>query len=717
MPRYRKTVTWTKPDTSRLPDWSSEGVALIADLERRGMLERLTSEVRIRREGGFVGIDVLLHLLLFFSSRCGVGIKTFWSELRPHNIQLAALAGRKHLPSPAAVSRALGAVSCEVLRPHYRWLLVDVVGADEVLRHPSVVTRDARGEPWHVFDYDGTRHVLRHRALPEGDDLPEGERRSKAIAVPGHTGRKRGDAQIHRATLQHSGSGLWLDATLGPGNGEHRRDLELALATVVATCEKVSHPTERALFRMDGAHGWVPDFTACREHGVPFVTRLNRPELIEQPDVRRRLLEATWARVPDSGGGPRRSAADLGLVTVYPGDETIRDDGTPYDPITVRVVVSRFEREKAQRGRVIEGWQYEMFALDADPAAWPPAEGVAAYFGRTAEENRFEQEDKELILDRIFSYTLAGQEFATIIGLMTWNLRIARGFELDRPAPELPDQQPAAPEIDERPVPTATMPPDPTEPDPVLIGPMPAESAPVMEPEETRARLNEMLDQLDWTELLASRPGWQWRMGRGEVQCPDEQVLRLTSVDRPPRTRVFFTGERGVCHGCRLRSFCFASARPRAAKLVSFTVASEVAANIRDLVRQIPRRMSPVPLPASPPSPSRRGDLPVQPPSREPPGPYAVAVSLFLPAAARHTFAKAATKLTTHVMVDMPPVRRQPTLVAATVAARQHRRLTWTTHALRNALPDDAHVHVTYAGAGRLAGLLDHESTPHRDAA
>jgi len=298
MARHRKIVTWTKPDTSRLPDWSAQGVALIADLERRGMLEQLTSKIRIRREGGFVGIDVLLLLLLFFSSRCGVGIKTFWSRVRLYKVKLAALAGRKTLPSPSSVSRALDAVSQATLRPLYPWLLVDVVGAEEVLRHPSVVTRDAKGELWHEFDYDGTRHVLRHRALPEGEDLPEGVRRSGEIASPGYSGRKRGDTQIHRATLQHSGSGLWLFAALAPGNGEKRSDLEDALAIVVKTCEALGHPLERALMRMDGEHGWVPDFTACREHKVPFVTRLNRPGLLDQPDVRQRLFEATWVRVP-----------------------------------------------------------------------------------------------------------------------------------------------------------------------------------------------------------------------------------------------------------------------------------------------------------------------------------------------------------------------------------------------------------------------------------
>lgn len=718
MPRYRKTVTWTKPDSSRLPDWSAQGVVLFADLERRGMLESLTSRVQIRRQGGFVGIDVLLFLLLFFSSRCGMGRKAFWADLRPHQQQLAALAGRQNLPSATSVSRALDAACPETLRPLYPWLLFEVAGAQQVLRHPSVLTRDATGEGWHVFDYDGTRHVLRHRALPTGQDLPSGTRRSETIAAPGYRGRKRGDVQIHRSTLQHAGAGLWLFSAMAPGNGEKRRELDDALATVVRTCQALGHPLHRALIRMDGEFGGVPDFTACRAHGVPFVTRLNRPDLLDQPDVRQRLCEATWVRVPDSGGGPRRSAADLGRVTVYPGETTVRDDGTPYDPVTVRVIVSRFEQDQAQRGRVIEGWQYELFALDTDAVAWPAADGVAAYFGRTAQENRFAQEDQELRLDRIFSYGLAGQEFATVIGLMTWNLQIARGFELEPPPAALSAQSPSAPEIDVRRVPSATAVTDPPEAEPVGV---PPEPAPVFDPEGARAEWNEALDTLDWAMLLGSRPGWRWRVGRGELSCPDGQVLALSSVENPPRTRLFFSGRSGVCTDCRYRPACFASTASRARKMTSVTLDADTAARLRERWRLVPRRPPTAPVPTPPPSPqpkaNRRGDLPLQRLSEEPPGTYAIAVSLFLPAAARRGFAHAARNLTTHVEVDLPRPRRQPRLIAATVGARQHRRLTWTERVARNALPDEAQVHVTYAGAGRLAILLDDERAQARDAA
>ena len=94
MTRGKKTVTWTPVDASRLPDWTSEGVALIADLERREFLGQLEERLRIRREGGYAGIDVFVFLLYFFSSRLGIGLKTWWGRAREYKVALAALAGR-----------------------------------------------------------------------------------------------------------------------------------------------------------------------------------------------------------------------------------------------------------------------------------------------------------------------------------------------------------------------------------------------------------------------------------------------------------------------------------------------------------------------------------------------------------------------------------------------------------------------------------------------
>jgi hypothetical protein len=59
-------------------------------------------------------------------------------------------------------------------------LLHTVADVDTVLRHPAVQSYDALGEGWHVFDVDPTVSALRHRALPESDELPDPVRRRRS---------------------------------------------------------------------------------------------------------------------------------------------------------------------------------------------------------------------------------------------------------------------------------------------------------------------------------------------------------------------------------------------------------------------------------------------------------------------------------------------------------------------------------------------------------
>src|SRR5690606_30951943 len=133
---------------------------------------------------------------------------------------------RQKLPAPASVSRALDAVEPALLREASPWLLTEAPGVLDVLRHPAVMTYDAHGHAWHVFDLDPTVRTLRHRALPAGDDLPEAERRSRATGAPGHSGRKRGDVQFRRVDVQHAGAGLWVHTHLHQGNGDGAVDLD-----------------------------------------------------------------------------------------------------------------------------------------------------------------------------------------------------------------------------------------------------------------------------------------------------------------------------------------------------------------------------------------------------------------------------------------------------------------------------------------------------------
>jgi len=662
-------VSYTSADLDRIPDALTEGAALLMDLRHRGLVDTIGKLVRIRRQGGFCGLDVWVFLLLFFTSGIGRGVKSFWEDVaRPHAKRLAALAGRRRLPSPASLTRALGAVEPDLLRASSSELLMGVAQVDDLLRHPAVQTYDAQGQRWHLYDLDPTVKTLRHRALPVDEDLPEPRRRSADTGARGHSGRKRGDIQFRRTTVQHAGSGVWVHGHLSPGNGEGMLDFERALDSIVETSERLGHPLGRTLTRMDGEYGHVPWYTACRERGLPFITRLNRAKLYEDPEVLARLRSAIWYEVPDSRSGPRRSAADLGILTVHPGQATRRLDGRKYESIDVRVVVSRFPKAgKANHGQIVDGWQVELFAVDVPEAAWPAPEAITAYFGRNGEENRFAQEDRELGLDRIISYHLPGQELATLVGLALWNLQLVRGFELQRPPVVRPVQPPRQPRVDDRA-------PHDWPRDPVLC---------------------RLLDKLDWTSMLAKRPGWRWDASRGELICEEGRALTLTSV-RPKehaegRTGIILRRPVGGCEDCPPRPHCLRSERPQACKHVEIASPTPVAEKLRDRLSIIREPL----------------DTPIIEPIRDEPGPLAVLDTLFLPAVARHAFEQVFHGATLRVHVDVPPKNRQrPRLLAIDVADRQRRRKTWAQNVERNELPHDARVQVEVAGAKPIRTML-----------
>ncbi len=675
MARGSLEVTYDKVDASRIPDILTEGAALLVDLLQRGVIASVGERLRIRRQGGYCALDVWLVLWLFYTAGAkSQGVRAFWRVLGPCVGRVAALAGRQSLPSPSSLSRALDAVEPELFRPTASWLLTGIAEVDEVMGHPVAMSYDAKGEAWQVFDLDPTVTTLRQRGLPVDEDLPEPRRRAENTGAPGHSGRKRGDLQFRRVTVQHAGSGAWVHAHLSTGNGEGVVDFERALDTIVETCVRLEHPLDRALVRMDGEYGNVPWFTACRERGLPFITRLNRPKLYESPEVLARLRTATWHRVPDSKSGPQRAAADLGILTIPPGQRTRRPDGRRYEPVRVRVVASIFPHEgKAKRGRTLDGWQVELYAVDLPADAWPAPDAVAAYFGRTGQENRFAQEDRELGLDRIVSYHLPGQELASVVGLSVWNLRVARGFAMDPPTAERPVQQLRAAEADDR-VPAAWP------RDPVIHG---------------------ILDELDWAALLAKREDLTWDPDAGVLRCADGRELTLTTVRRREhargRTGIIFRRPTGGCEECEPRQGCLQSTRPMAPKHAELSIPTPTAKKLRARLRGVRSKES-VRNPSTTPA--------ITPVTRSP-GHRQAIESMFLPATARQAFRAIFQGATLHVDVELPdPPSPCLTLVADDEAHRQRRRKTWQQNLDRYALPEDAKVRIQVAAGPELRAML-----------
>lgn len=706
------SVTHTTRSTSRLPDWAVPGALALDDLRERGMCGLLLERVRIQREGGFPGFDVFLFLLFLFAGGGVPGIRSFWRRAGDWSEQLAALAGREGLPSSSAMSRALARVSMEEVRALRSFMLFDVPGLKEVLQHPSCQMRDATGALWHGFHKDGTRKVFRQRALPRAtDEMPEARRRS-VDARQGYTGRKRGEVQYHRQVVQHAGSGAWLMSELAPGNGNQREELMLALDTVQETMECLGHPLDRSVLCMDGADGWVPTYHACRAKGVAFVTRLTRPELLDQQDVRERLRTGTWYVVPDSGSGPRRLAIDLGIVTVRPGPATRRPDGGAYEPVDVRVVVTRFEQPDRDRGcgRRLDGWRYEMFATTLDSEAWPASEVVWLYYNRCGQENQFLHEDRELGLDHIFSYHIPGQAFATLVGLAFWNLQIAMGFRATPPPVDAGPCRPRELEPDATPCTLGLVEPSPkTDEQPLVEVELP----------ELERRLLHMVAGLEIEKRIPE--GWVWDPDKG-LSCEDSRPLLLSGVTSPKNSKrpelIFKRPHRG-CEECPTRPGCLVSADPHKAKQWHFMLNEEqLHPQFREVMNQtqLARRRERskkafrAKRPMSPSSPANpfRVQAAADPAMTHTVG---CASSSFLPAAARARARDRWRDVEIFVEVIRPTARESNhPLVAANEEVRQHRRQTWTQRQRRNGLLASTLVQVTIGWPPGHPALEDHRS-------
>jgi hypothetical protein len=303
-----------------------------------------------------------------------------------------------------------------------------------------------------------------------------------------------------------------------------------------------------------------------------------------------------------------------------------------------------------------------------------------------------------------------------IAGLMAWNLRLVRGFEIDPPPLEATHAPPRAIDSDSRPMPapdTGTAqerasneqlsPPEAPSPAPTV----PAPDSP----------LAHLLDTLNWTKLLSARPGWTRQKGSEDILCPYGQALRLSSVEidaiRRHRARVFFQVRPGVCLHCPHRERCFTLSTRYAQKIVNFTVSPAVAHLIRDRLddaRGRPRHRCPGEQPpagrteelalASGPVPDEALDVPVA-------GPLTATTSLFLPARARRLFDLNARQVDVYVQIDLPaePIPH-PALLARSVADRQHQRQSWQDRFLRYALPEEAEVHITVEGPPVIAPLF-----------
>lgn len=655
-------VTVRPRDRSRLPDWAVEFAAIIHHLQQNGVLHQLAERLRLAR-AGYAGFDVALYLLAFFCWGKSSSLSKFGAEASGWGPQLAALAGRSSWASASSVSRALAVADRCDLDAFGAWLLGPASGGSALLAHPLALATDTVGGALAVFDFDPTVEALRLRALPEAPELPPPRRRCVKLCAPGYSGRKRGETQFSITPLASAGTGLWLQAGVEPGNCDMAKAIEVVAVALAQAIGQAGVAPADSVVRIDGAGGFAAAVEPLARRGIRYLVRLSRYAVLDLPEVRQLMTKGSWQAVPDSGSGPKRQALDIGTWRLgADGDDAAAGRAL----VSTRLVVSRFEADRKHgAGVFLDGWQYELFGTDLDPSAWPAAETVELYNGRATIENRFAQEGRELHLHHTFSYTPAGQRLAVLIGMWLWNLRTVLGSRLAGPlgaVPE-PEARSAAEVANTVPVPAA---PVPIDSDAEVEG----EVEPAAEPDE-HTRLQAALAQLPWQQVVRKHPGWLWS---DVLLCPAGHEARFHGVQRVKSYQygLFKVGSKH-CGTCEWRPQCTRSTDPGYSPVITVPLADALPMGTRL------RSHQPQPKPVAPP----RWRAP--PPSR--PGPQRARTAVLLPAELRKRWVGFADQCSAVVRLPPPvdrPVRRD--WMAASPAARQHRRLTWEQHLARYAL-------------------------------
>ena len=433
----RKVVTDLPSVPGSLNDrWSA--YAVLADhWMGTKLLGRYPLLARIPRKAGiYVDEDFFSLLACHFSCEPLMGIHAFGDACRCERSALAGLMERQNWPTQPSVSRFLARAGPEHVRKQRGWLLREELAGWEMFSDPGTMYRDAHGEPFHLMDIDGTVNPFRQRCLPEGEDLPPAQRRTEAMdARPGYSGRKRSDVQWTRVTTQLAGTGSWHGAYIFPGNAARGLWVEECLDDVAALSDLLGIPRCRMLTRTDGYTGHAWEISEHDKRGLGYLTRVVNYELLNQ-ELLRWAVDATWTGVPSSTSGTVREALDLGRRTIS-GE---RPGGGSHVEARPRVVLTRFPTQKKRgAGKLIDGYQYELFGCSLEGEALPATDMVQAYFGRGGFESRFGHEDREVDFDHLYSENNHGQAWANHVGMFVWNLEIELAYRAQerrsQPAP------------------------------------------------------------------------------------------------------------------------------------------------------------------------------------------------------------------------------------------------------------------------------------------
>ncbi len=273
------------------PSWFGEIVLLVSSLRKQGVLTKISEQVRFARKrfGRYETID-FLAILFGYAISGERTLEAFYERLQPFAVPFMAMFERDQLPARSTLSRFLAALTeapVEALRTLFLDDLLSRPLSDDSNETQTGGLVDREGNPWMVFDIDGTREAARQRALPQSEDLPPAFRRLDDVCAPGYRGRKRGQVVRTRTVISQAHSFQWLGSFGNCGNGRYRTELRQALAAITRYLTAYQLPQARALLRLDGQYGTGAVLSDLA--GFVFVTRGKEYAVLDHPLVQARL--------------------------------------------------------------------------------------------------------------------------------------------------------------------------------------------------------------------------------------------------------------------------------------------------------------------------------------------------------------------------------------------------------------------------------------------
>jgi hypothetical protein len=500
-----------------------EAVAFAQVLTHEGLLKTIQEQVRFARArfGQYDLIDFVVVLIGYVVSGEPT-LLAFYERLAPWAEPFMALFGRDRLPHRSTLSRFLAALdqgTVETLRTLFQKDLL----ARKPFPSPGGLF-DRQGAQWLVIDVDGTRQAARQRALPQTEALPLPHRRFDQVCVPGYQGRKWGEVVRTRTVILQEHTHQLLGTFGGAGNGDYRGELRRAVGVITSYATQLGLSPASILVRLDGLYGDAAPLLDVLSAGLSVVTRSRAYHLLDLEMVRQQLLRAPDHVSTHPESGMTRALYDCASVLL-----------TPTGP-EVRLVVATHAGTSSSPAVGIErdGMVYELFVSTLPSLAFTASDVLDLYLHRGSFETALADEDVEQNMDRWYSHTPCGQEFAQILAQWTWNIRLELGQHLS-PA-ELRTTEFAPTRNAETPS-TSTPAPEVAPTSPVVYGP----------PQWARPSFTHGFP----CSAFTPQPD-------GTLRCPANHPLYLQErrPERDGSLRILYAARIGHCRSCPLRAQC-----------------------------------------------------------------------------------------------------------------------------------------------------------------